>query len=113
MSFVNETLSKKIYVVLRRLWIEELNEEFYSYIGINHLKLNRNLSTIVIYLDLEYVKTLYSKEEIMKKLKKLTPFLKYRLIGKLNLPSHCKLIFEEDLFIQKARRVESLIESSR
>ncbi|AGX89218.1 ribosome-binding factor A [Mycoplasma parvum] len=105
----SEKLSKEIYIVMRRIWLTELDEKLYALLGINHIKLSPNLSNIVIYLDLELLKNQYTTNEILNKLRKLAPFLKYKLIERLNLPTHFKLIFEEDSFIKQARKVEALI----
>ena len=112
MSILNERLSKEIYVVLKRIWLEELDERFYSFIGINHIRLNKNLTNITVFIELELLKKDYPKQDIFAKLEKLTPFFKRQLVHKLNLPPHLKLSFREDLFIQKAKRVEELINSS-
>ncbi|AHC39872.1 ribosome-binding factor A [Mycoplasma ovis str. Michigan] len=112
MSIINERLSKDIYVVLKRIWLTELDEQIYSFIGINHIKLSRNLTNITIFIDLELLKQKYQNKDIFYKLEKLTPFFKRQLVHKLNLPPHLKLSFREDLFIQKARKVEELINSS-
>ncbi|ADX97898.1 ribosome-binding factor A [Mycoplasma suis] len=109
MKAKQEKLSKEIYIVMKRIWLTELDEKLYTFIGINHVKLAPNLSTIVIYVDLELLKDKHSSKEILDKLRKLTPFLKHRLIEKLSLPTYFKLVFEEDHFIKQARKVETLI----
>ncbi|RAO95201.1 30S ribosome-binding factor RbfA [Mycoplasma wenyonii] len=112
MSILNERLSKEIYVVLKKIWLTELDDKLFSFIGINHIRLSKNLTNITVFVELELLKQKYQKSEIFSKLEKLTPFFKRELVNKLNLPPHLKLSFREDLFIQKAKRVEELINDS-
>ncbi|CCE66662.1 ribosome-binding factor A [Candidatus Mycoplasma haematominutum] len=109
MYLKHEKLSKDIYAVLRRIWLSELNEQFYAFIGINFIKINKSVSQVVIYLDLDSLAPKWSKEETLLKLRKLSPFFKRQLVEKLKLPTYCKLIFQEDNFIKQARKVENLI----